>query len=62
MVVDFSESAFGAEDLEAFEVVVEPHWLILVMNFLTALDRDVEIVIHRKPRRSKGGRILVTAA
>jgi len=33
-----------------------------LMNFLTALDRDVEIVIHRKPRRSKGGRILVTAA
>ncbi len=33
-----------------------------LMNFLTALDRDVEIVIHRKPRRSKGGRILITAA
>jgi predicted XRE-type DNA-binding protein len=33
-----------------------------LMNFLTALDRDVEIVIHQKPRRSKGGRILVTAA
>jgi predicted XRE-type DNA-binding protein len=33
-----------------------------LMNFLTALDRDVEIVIHRKPRRRKGGRILVTAA
>lgn len=33
-----------------------------LMNFLTALDRDVEIVIHHKPRRNKGGRILVTAA
>lgn len=33
-----------------------------LMNFLTALDRDVEIVIHRKSRRSKGERILVTAA
>lgn len=33
-----------------------------LMNFLTALDRDIEIVIHRKHRRSKGGRILVTAA
>jgi predicted XRE-type DNA-binding protein len=33
-----------------------------LMNFLTALDRDVEIVIHPKSRRSKSGRILVTAA
>jgi len=33
-----------------------------LMKFLTALDRDVEIVIHRKPRRRRGGRILVTAA
>jgi predicted XRE-type DNA-binding protein len=33
-----------------------------LMNFLTALDRDIEIVIHHKSRRSKGGRILVTAA
>ena len=33
-----------------------------LMNFLTALDRDIEIVIHHKPRRGKGGRILVTAA
>jgi hypothetical protein len=33
-----------------------------LMNFLTALDQDVDIVICRKPRSRKGGRILVTAA
>lgn len=33
-----------------------------LMNFLTALDRDVEIVIRRKPRSGKAGRILVSAA
>lgn len=33
-----------------------------LMKFLTALDRDVEIVIHHKSRAGKGGRILVTAA
>ena len=33
-----------------------------LMKFLTALDRDVEIVIHSKSRPRKGGRILVTAA
>ncbi len=33
-----------------------------LMKFLTALDRDVEIVIHNKSRAGKGGRILVTAA
>jgi predicted XRE-type DNA-binding protein len=33
-----------------------------LMNFLTALDQDVDIVIRRKPRSRKGGRILVTAA
>ncbi|PYU05916.1 MAG: XRE family transcriptional regulator [Acidobacteria bacterium] len=33
-----------------------------LMKFLTALDRDVEIVIHHRPRARKGGRILVTAA
>jgi predicted XRE-type DNA-binding protein len=33
-----------------------------LMNFLTALDRDVSIVIRRKPRSQKAGRILVTAA
>jgi predicted XRE-type DNA-binding protein len=33
-----------------------------LMNFLTALDRDVNIVIRRKPRSQKIGRILVSAA
>jgi predicted XRE-type DNA-binding protein len=33
-----------------------------LMNFLTALDRDVDIVIRRKTRSGTTGRILVTAA
>jgi len=33
-----------------------------LMKFLTALDRDVEILIRNKSRARKGGRILVTAA
>jgi predicted XRE-type DNA-binding protein len=33
-----------------------------LMNLITALDRDVEIVIRRKPRSGKTGRILVSAA
>jgi hypothetical protein len=33
-----------------------------LMKFLTALDRDVEIVIRHKSRTGKRGRILVTAA
>jgi predicted XRE-type DNA-binding protein len=33
-----------------------------LMNFLNALDRDVEIVVRPKPRSRKGARILVTAA
>jgi len=33
-----------------------------LINFLTALDRDVEIVIRPKPRSRKAARILVTAA
>jgi predicted XRE-type DNA-binding protein len=33
-----------------------------LMNFLTALDRDVEITIRPKPRSRKQARILVTAA
>ena len=33
-----------------------------LMNFLIALDRDVNIIIRRAPRSRKGGRILVTAA
>jgi predicted XRE-type DNA-binding protein len=33
-----------------------------LLRFLTALARDVEIVIHAKPRAGKRGRILVSAA
>jgi len=33
-----------------------------LMRFLTALDRDVEIVIRRKPATRRTGTILVTAA
>ena len=33
-----------------------------LMNLLTALDQDVEIVIRRKPRSRKSGRISVVAA
>jgi predicted XRE-type DNA-binding protein len=33
-----------------------------LMNLLTALDQDVEIVIRRKPRSRKAGRISVVVA
>ena len=33
-----------------------------LMNFLTSLDRDVEIVIRRKPRSGRAGRVVVIAA
>jgi predicted XRE-type DNA-binding protein len=33
-----------------------------LMNFITALDRDVEIVIRKKPKSRKEAKILVTAA
>ncbi len=33
-----------------------------LMHFLNALDRDVEIVIRRKPKSRRSARILVTAA
>ena len=33
-----------------------------LMNLLTAVDQDVEIVIRRKPRSRKAGRITVVAA
>jgi predicted XRE-type DNA-binding protein len=33
-----------------------------LMNFLTALDRDVEIIIRRRPKAGRVGRILVSAA
>jgi len=32
-----------------------------LMNFLTALDRDVKIVIRKKPKSRRGGKILITA-
>lgn len=31
-----------------------------LMHFLNALDRDVEIVIHKKPRSRRAARIVVT--
>ena len=33
-----------------------------LMRFLNALGRDIEIVVHKRPRSRKIGRILVTAA
>jgi predicted XRE-type DNA-binding protein len=33
-----------------------------LMNLLTAVDHDIEIVIRRKPRSQKAGRISVVAA
>jgi len=48
-------SALSSYQLDGFSVE-------RLMNFLTALDRDVNIVIRRKPRSRKAGRILVTAA
>jgi predicted XRE-type DNA-binding protein len=36
--------------------------LARLMNLLTALDRDVEIVIRRKPSSRKAGRIMVFVA
>jgi predicted XRE-type DNA-binding protein len=33
-----------------------------LMHFLNALDRDVEIVIRRKPRSKRAARIVVTGA
>jgi hypothetical protein len=32
-----------------------------LMNFLTALERDVEFVIRRRPGTRRAGRIVVTA-
>jgi predicted XRE-type DNA-binding protein len=33
-----------------------------LMKFLTALDRDVEIIVRKKPASRRSGKILVTAA
>ena len=48
-------SALSNYQLEGFSVE-------RLMNFLTALDRDVNIVIRRRAGSRKGGRILVTAS
>jgi predicted XRE-type DNA-binding protein len=33
-----------------------------LMNFLTALDRDIEIIVRKKPPSRRSAKILVTAA
>src|SRR6267378_2268458 len=48
-------SALSNYQLEGFSVE-------RLMKFVTALDRDVDIIIRRVARSRKGGRILVTAA
>ena len=47
-------SALSNYQLEGFSVE-------RLTNFLTALHRDVDIVIRRKPGTRRGGRIVVTA-
>jgi predicted XRE-type DNA-binding protein len=48
-------SALSNYHLEGFSVE-------RLINFLTALDRDVDIAIRRKPKSGRSGRILVSAA
>lgn len=48
-------SALANYQLEGFSVE-------RLMRFLNALGRDVEIVVRRKPKSGKPGKILVTAA
>jgi predicted XRE-type DNA-binding protein len=48
-------SALSNYQLEGFSVE-------RLMHFLNALDCDVEIVIRRKARSRRGGRVVVTAA
>ncbi len=48
-------SALANYQLEGFSVE-------RLLRFLSALGRDVEIVVHRKPKSRRPGRILVTAA
>jgi hypothetical protein len=48
-------SALANYQLEGFSVE-------RLMNFLTALDREVDIVIRRRPGMRRGRRIVVTAA
>ena len=51
----------GGKELTLGGVKVEPACRFASL-FLTALDRDVDIVIRRKPKSRKIGRIAVTAA
>ena len=48
-------SALSNYQLEGFSVE-------RLLNFLTALDRNVDIVIRRRTGTRRGGRIVVTAA
>ena len=48
-------SALSKYRLEGFSVE-------RLMRFLTALNQDVEIVIRKKPRTRRAGRVFVTAA
>ncbi len=48
-------SALARYELEGFSVE-------RLMTFLTALDRDIEITIEKKPRSRDAGRVLVIAA
>lgn len=48
-------SALSSYQLDGFSVE-------RLMNFVTALDRDVDIVIRQKPKSRKIGRIAVVAA
>jgi predicted XRE-type DNA-binding protein len=48
-------SALAHYKLEGFSVE-------RLMTFLTALDRDIEITIKKKPRARRSGRVMVTAA
>ncbi|HWY09180.1 MAG TPA: XRE family transcriptional regulator [Candidatus Acidoferrales bacterium] len=47
-------SALSNYQLEGFSVE-------RLMDFLTALDRDMDVVIRRRPGTRRGGRIVVTA-
>ena len=50
-----------AEGVRVIELPIGGFSVERLMNFLTALDRDVDIVIRRTPGTRRGGRIVVTA-
>ena len=50
-----------AEGVRLIELPIGGFSVERLMNFLTALGRDVDIVIRRRPRTRRGGRIVVTA-